>query len=124
MIIYHSRTLIHQNLSFDMLKNRYAFDVETIERQERIIKGFKGECLVDQLLDEFFKSSDCLYLCDLRLNIDFEQLQIDSLLILDHTVIVMEIKNYSMDLIYQNGHFYRQSGEKMNSLSLQLGKIR
>ena len=124
MIIYHSRTLIHQYLSYEMLKYRYPFGVETIDRQERMKKGYSGESLADHWLTDLFTSSSCLYLCDLRLNIDFEQLQIDSLIIFDQTVIVLEIKNYSMDLIYQNGHFYRQSGEILTSLHTQLGKIR
>ncbi|GGB01973.1 NERD domain-containing protein [Macrococcus hajekii] len=123
MIIYHSRTLIHQFLSYQMLEYRYDFTLDSHEKMKRIGKGIQGEEQAERWLTEFFADCDCFYVNDLRLNVDYEQVQIDSAIVFHNSVIVLEVKNYSMDIRCQNGQFYSIAGEPLTGLNNQLSKL-
>lgn len=123
MDTYKTRTPLHQTLSFLYLLNRYPFHNDFTERHKKIAQGWYGEYLSDIWLKEFFNGYAGQYLCDLRLNIDYQQIQVDSLLVLEDTVIVFEVKNLNFNLSYRDKKFYFTNGEPFTHLNNQLKKL-
>ncbi|TDM07454.1 nuclease-related domain-containing protein [Macrococcus lamae] len=118
------RESLHQTFCFRGLQARYVFSEDEQERYNKLVKGEEGEAIADELLHLFFQHDDGIYLCDLRLNINYQQVQIDSLLVLDNCVIVFEVKNLSFDLNYRDGNFYLMNGEPFSALNEQLARLK
>ncbi|UTH13361.1 nuclease-related domain-containing protein [Macrococcus equipercicus] len=118
------RVSLHQADCFRLLQERFHFSDDTAARCDKLLKGEYGETRVDELLSCFFDGFDGIYISDLRLNIDFQQVQVDSLIVLDDCVLVFEVKNLSFDLHAADGLFYMMSGEPFTALNDQLARLK
>lgn len=95
-------------------KNRYFF----------IRKGYEGEVYFDLLAEKAGLDQKFYILNDLLLKCDGTLFQIDSLMITQHSVIVLEIKNYEYDYYYKDDNFYsRKTNNDINNPLHQLDRI-
>ncbi|AKG73389.1 nuclease-related domain-containing protein [Salinicoccus halodurans] len=90
-----------QHLYLETLAGRTKLDKKEAADLARYRSGFRGECDYDGVLDEV--GHDSLHVFrDIWLRIDNSDVQFDTLIIADATIIVNEIKNYSGNYSYEN----------------------
>lgn len=85
----------------ETLSTRAELTTNENKTLDRLRKGYEGEKLYDQILDEVGHDAVNIYR-DIWIKADKSLAQIDSLIISDDLVIVNEIKNYSGQYKYEN----------------------
>lgn len=76
-------------------------------------KGFTGEVQFDLLTTKL--KNDCYILNDLQLEFNNNSFQIDTVMIYQSTVYLIDVKNYEGNYYYENGNFYIMSGDEIKN---------
>ncbi|TDM42827.1 NERD domain-containing protein [Macrococcoides canis] len=113
-----------QVYSFMHLKHRYHFNDTNVRDLEKKELGYIGEVIADELIHAHFGNDPCIYLTDLNYIINYTQVQIDSILIIENTLYIFEVKYFNFDLTYDGELYYLANGEVLHSLNNQLEKIK
>lgn len=93
------------------LNNRMKLPLEHKRKYEQNQKGYEGEVAFDQYVEKI--KPDCLILNDVRLKIDGNKVQIDSLFISENKVYIVEVKNYKGEFHYKEGGLYLHSEKEI-----------
>ncbi|MEH7159276.1 NERD domain-containing protein [Neobacillus drentensis] len=104
MPTYKQRTKSKELRVFRSLNARMELSSEDKKRYLYLEKGYQGEVLFDQLTSKL--TNDLYILNDLCIETSSSTLQIDTLIIAQHTVFPYEIKNQEGDYRYESGNFY------------------
>lgn len=106
---------------YRMLNMRMDLSVEEVQYYRSLEKGFEGEIQFDAWLESLPESENRLILNDLLLECNHTTFQIDSLLLVDETLYVFEVKNYEGDFyIDENGRWLTLSKKEIKNPLLQL----
>ncbi|MFC0414338.1 nuclease-related domain-containing protein [Cytobacillus solani] len=106
---------------YRMLNMRMDLSVEEVQYYGSLEKGFEGEIQFDAWLESLPESENRLILNDLLLECNHTTFQIDSLLLVDETLYVFEVKNYEGDFyIDENGRWLTLSKKEIKNPLLQL----
>ncbi|MFT4416529.1 nuclease-related domain-containing protein [Fredinandcohnia humi] len=100
------------------LSGRKKLDEKLENQLSSLEKGFKGELLFDQWLENI--NSDCVILNDLLLEQKNTQFQIDSLLVTQSQIYLFEVKNFEGDYYLDGDRWCTSSGIEIKSPQLQL----
>lgn len=121
---YIERFPSQQVYCFMHLKQRYNFDNFNVRDLEKKALGYIGEVMADDLIHDHFGQDACIYLTDLNYIINYTQIQIDSILIIENSMYIFEVKYYNFDLTFDGELYYYVNGEQFHALNNQLDKIR
>jgi hypothetical protein len=91
-----------------ILNKRMVLAEETQKYYLYLEKGYLGEVQFDALTEKL--ECDCLVLNDLELEIDNTKFQIDTLIIYQDLLYMIEVKNYEGDYCYDPDSFTTKSG--------------
>ncbi len=89
----------------EVLSIRAGLTEQEEKTMKRLRRGYEGEKLYDQILDEVGHESLSIFR-DIWIRADKSLTQIDSLIVSDESVIINEIKNYSGQYRYDNNNWY------------------
>lgn len=106
---YKSRERSKELRVLSSLNVRMGLSFKDKQRLAYLEKGYQGEVFFDQLTSEL--KNDLYVLNDLCLEQNKTFFQIDTLIILQHTIYPYEIKNYEGDYRYESGNFYPKSSK-------------
>lgn len=81
-------------------------------------KGYEGEMMFDALTEKL--SCDCYILNGLRFEFNNTTFQIDSMIAMQQTLYINEVKNFEGDYFYENGKFYSRNGSERKDPLVQL----
>nr|WP_263324617.1 nuclease-related domain-containing protein [Neobacillus sp. Marseille-Q6967] len=76
-------------------------------------KGFTGEVQFDLLTAKL--KNECYILNDLQLEVNNNSFQIDTVMIYQATVYLIDVKNYEGNYYYENENFYIMSGDEIKN---------
>ncbi|PGT82456.1 nuclease-related domain-containing protein [Bacillus sp. AFS040349] len=96
------------------LKHRMAFTDGELKKFQADEKGFQGECLFDELINQS-PVSTYLQLNDLLLEWRNSTFQIDSLFISPHKIYLFDIKNYEGEFYIEGNRWYLSSGNEIKN---------
>nr|WP_263325471.1 nuclease-related domain-containing protein [Neobacillus sp. Marseille-Q6967] len=113
-----ARTLSDEIVILRILNNRMLLTEEEKKHLYYLEKGFEGEVMFDKLTEKL--ESENLTLNDLLLEVNNSFFQIDSLLIYQKTLYLIDVKNYEGDFIYKSDGFYTINGKPLKDLLAQL----
>lgn len=85
-------------------------------------KGYRGELLNDLWVEKI--NEDILVLHNLLFEINHSQFQIDTLLIAQDRIYLLDVKNHEGDYIYKNDGFYTLSGKETKNHLHQLKRCK
>ena len=119
-MLFKSRTENNDYLILKFLNNRMQLSKSDYQNYSSLKKGYEGEFFFDALTEKL--ESDCLVLNDLLLKINKQTFQIDSLIIMNHEVYLLEIKNYSGDYIYKSPQLIQKEETKLTNPLIQLNR--
>ena len=88
----------------------YRGELTTDEKQyyHYLVKGYQGELMFDELTEKL--QCESLILNDLLLRVNNSDFQIDTLLILQETIYLFDVKNSDGDFIYDSGNIRSVNG--------------
>ncbi|MCJ8009401.1 NERD domain-containing protein [Lederbergia wuyishanensis] len=95
------------------LNSRQLLTSEKMNQLFNLEKGFEGELLFDELIDAL--SKEWLVLNELLLESNNTDFQIDSLILAEKTILVIEIKNYEGDYFIEDGKWYYINGTQIQN---------
>ncbi|AXF55847.1 nuclease-related domain-containing protein [Salicibibacter kimchii] len=102
-----------------LLKPRMHLTAEDKRRYWNLLKGFEGEKQYDRLLRDKL-SSDCLVINDLLLEHNQTVFQIDSLLIFQKIIYLVDVKNFEGDFYTNEQRWNTVNGKEIKNPLLQL----
>ncbi|WP_042356557.1 nuclease-related domain-containing protein [Bacillus rubiinfantis] len=88
----------------------------------RLEKGFEGELTFDKLTDKL--QNDCVVIKGLLLEVNNSEFQIDTLIIFQRILYLIDVKNYEGDYYYEKGLFYRATGNINKDPLMQLNRCK
>ncbi len=98
---------------YELLERRRCLDKDEKSWYQSLKRGYEGECLFDDYVDEVLGALVTGYLPDLTLKHN-RVTQIDSLLVTDEVIFQFEIKNYAMDLTWTHQQWQFGNGHSLN----------
>ena len=98
---------------YELLERRRRLDNDEKSWYQSLKRGYEGECLFDDYVDEVLGALVLGYLSDLTLKHN-RVTQIDSLLVTDEVIFQFEIKNYAMDLTWTHQQWQFGNGHSLN----------
>ena len=117
-MIFKHRTEPSELVILKLLNNRMQLSKTHLQNYASLKKGFEGELLYDSKMEKL--ECDCLVLNDLLLKINNQTLQIDSLVIMNHVVYLLEIKNYTDDYLYKSEKLFQKDQSDITNPLIQL----
>lgn len=127
MVFINIRKKSKELLYYEALKARSHLSQNELYQYEVVVKGYEGECLYDDLLDES-GHNNLLVLRDIYLKVGQSVTQFDSILISDYELKINEIKNFSGDYKYVNDQLFKGnqtiSDDPLHQLGRATGKIK
>jgi hypothetical protein len=81
-------------------------------------KGYVGEEFLDSFLEKLDES--WIILNDIRIEVNQSIIQLDSILISNNTIYILEVKNYEGDYYYQSDRWYTSAKTEIKNPLLQL----
>ncbi len=99
------------NNRLDLLKNDKLYFL-------RLKKGYEGEVMFNSLTEKL--TCNCYILNGLRFEFNNTHFQIDSLITMEQTLYLNEVKNFEGDYYYKNGRFYSINGVERKDPIVQL----
>lgn len=81
-------------------------------------KGYLGEEFIDTFLEKLDKS--WIILNDIRIEVNHSIIQLDSILISNNTIYILEVKNYEGDFYYESDRWYTIAKTEIKNPLLQL----
>ncbi|QQK77010.1 NERD domain-containing protein [Salicibibacter cibarius] len=101
------------------LKPRRELTIKENQYYLKLLKGFEGEKEFDRLLQQELKV-DCLVINGLLLEHNLTVFQIDSLLIFQNDIFLIEIKYFEGDFYTDDGRWHVISGKEIKNPLLQI----
>lgn len=110
----------HLLKTFKLLEGRLYFDESMYKTYQRLSRGFEGERVFFQQLED----EGCSHLCifDYSFAYDGNEAQIDVLILTELAVYHLEIKHYSGAYTMAEGHWRLSDGRKIQNPLLQLSR--
>lgn len=96
--------ILNKRMELPENKQKYYLNLE---------KGYEGEVQFDLLTEKL--ESDCLILNDLLLEINNTTFQIDTSIIYQDLIHLVEVKNFEGDFCYEDDSFHTVSGQELNN---------
>jgi len=103
--LYNKPTKPNELIVLDLLKPRISLPQDNLNTLENLQKGFHGEQKLHKLLSDGLKNN-CIALYDLLLKTSETVFQIDSLLIFQNEIYLLEVKNYHGDFNIKDNAWY------------------
>lgn len=95
----------------ESLNNRMKLSPEHKQKYIQNQKGYEGEQTFDWYVEK--AKLNCVILNDIRLKVDGNKVQIDSLFISENKVYLFEVKNYKGEFHYREGGLYLNSEKEI-----------
>ena len=102
----------------ESLNVRMELSEKEKQHYSNLQRGYEGEVMFDQMTEKL--DCDCLILNDLLLESNNSLFQIDSLLILPHTIYIFDVKNFEGDFYFESDRLYMKSKAEVNNPLTQL----
>ncbi len=102
------------------LNTRMNLSKDDKQKYLNLKKGYEGELIFNSLTEKL--ECERLIVNRLLLEVNNTRFQIDSLLILQQTIYMNEVKNFEGDYYYENGKFYASNGIERKDPLLQLNR--
>jgi len=109
----------HELQWLDVLDQRYLLAKEELESFQKLQRGYEGEVQFDALVEYFFKEKQ-VSLDDITLRYKNSVVQIDKLLIIGHTVYLIDMKHYRGHYVFKNNTWYVGDKALTNNIFEQL----
>lgn len=93
------------------LKHRMTLQGDSSNHYYTLQKGYEGEVIFHTLLQKYV-ASDCIILYDLLLDRNDSLFQLDCMIVQQHRIWHLEIKNLEGDFILDNNSLYRYATQK------------
>lgn len=116
-----ARTESEELMILRLLRNRMEFSEKEEQHFFNLDKGYKGELLFDSMLEKFSNDS-IMVVNDLLLEHNNTHIQIDSLLIINEIIYLLNIKNNEGDYYVKGDKWFTFSGNEINSPYNQLNR--
>lgn len=117
----------------EILTYRYDLSEEDLIELENLRKGYEGELTFDKVLEDEFGDVDFIHIKDYCFKIQRgssvstksessidREIQLDNIIIAGDRMITFEVKNYSFDLKYDEGHWAYLNGRKFSDPLIQI----
>ncbi|WP_047984696.1 nuclease-related domain-containing protein [Ornithinibacillus californiensis] len=119
MKVVKKRTPSKELQILDILSYRSNLSEKDTQQLLKLKKGYEGELLFDQLLDQQLQS-ECLVIRDLLLTVNNSTFQIDTLIIFPTIIELIDVKYFEGEYIYQKDNFYKDTDYKIKNPEHQL----
>jgi hypothetical protein len=105
-------------LKYRILNSRSDLTVEEQKYYLKLEKGFQGEVQFDLMTEKL--QSECYVINDLLLEVNNTEFQIDTLIIFQENIYLIDVKNNEGDHIYYKDEIQTLKGKKIKNPLLQL----
>ncbi|TQS76198.1 NERD domain-containing protein [Ornithinibacillus gellani] len=107
----------------ETLSKRTSLTIEQQQMLDRLVNGHLGEL---QLFDKLSNGLSCnpISLYNLLLKVNHSEYQMDGLLIFQHEIILLEVKNFQGDYLIENNNWYTLSKEEIKNPLHQLHRAK
>ncbi|NHC40866.1 NERD domain-containing protein [Bacillus sp. MM2020_1] len=119
---YKSRKESDELLILRILNRRMSLTSEEKQNYKNKEKGFEGEVQFDLLTEKL--QSECIVLNDLLLEVNGSKFQIDTLIIFQEIIYLIEVKNYEGDFLFKSDRLEKISGKDYKNPLDQLKHIK
>lgn len=115
----NKRKMSHELQQLYLLDQRIPLAEEKF-RYQNLYHGYLGEIYLDQLVETFGEKFESLD--DITLTFEGTTVQIDKILIINHTVLLIDMKYYQGHYIFKNNNWYKNGKILLNNIFEQLRK--
>ena len=119
MLVLKSREKSSQLKGYESLNSRLSLSKDELSKYNHLKTGLEGEITFDKLVQTRL-NKDILILNDLLLSVNGSSIQIDSLILMNNSVYIFEIKNYKGEYRYESGKYISKRGYTIVSPNNQL----
>jgi len=117
-----NRKMSHELQQLYLLNQRTLLDEKTKFHYQNLYLGYLGEIHMDKLVDTFCDGLE--YLNDLTLVFKETMVQIDKIILVNHTVFLIDMKYYRGHYLFQNNNWYKDDKILLTNILEQLRKAK